>query len=93
MEKLIISQSQKSRDLENIYSLYDELANIVNACRTISERYKYPEFSHLCDNAIELSGDFSKIANFVLNPESENLFDSVLEKESFFNNKILKSTL
>lgn len=87
----LISKSQKDRDIENVFQCYDELAGIINACSNIAKRYNYKNLSRLIDAGIDFSAEFSRIANFIFNPDAEDYLPEVLQKENSFNSKILKA--
>lgn len=86
-----ISKSQKDRDIENVFQCYDELAGIINACSNIAKRYNYKNLSGLIDAGIDFSAEFSRIANFIVNPDAVDYLPEVLQKENSFNSKILKA--
>ena len=93
MENIMISEAQKSRDVENLFQLAESNADTFIAAYKIALNYDVPQGlkNGLQEYLEEFNRQIFMLASHIINPAMIDFPDSVTEKENFLQNKI-KST-
>lgn len=90
MENIMISEAQKSRDVENLFQLAESNADTFIAAYKIALNYDVPQGlkNGLQEYLEEFNRQIFMLASHIINPASIDFPDAVTEKESVISQKI-----